>query len=139
MLKQFLVPKNFIALNHYPRMNFKHKSSSSVSRIEKITSQNVSQLNFSSITGYTVVEYDEYWWKGFVLGSNPEKREGTMNFLHPHGPGQFFSFRDPPDIFTVDLNDLLLAVETKTTTGPSYFITSNESEGATKALNLHHR
>ena len=37
-------------------------SSSSVSRIEKITSQNVSQLNFSSITGYMVVEYDEHWW-----------------------------------------------------------------------------
>ena len=63
----------------------------------------------------------------------------TRYFLRPHGPGQFFSFRDPPDIFTVDLNDLLLAVKTKTTTGRSYFITSKESEGATKALNLHHR
>ena len=114
-------------------------SSSSVSRIEKITSQNVSQLNFSSVTGYMVVEYDEHWWIGCVLESNPEKREVTMNFLHPHGPSQLFSFRDPPDIFTVDLNDLLLAVEPKTTTGWSYFITSKESEGATKALNLHHR
>ena len=96
-------------------------------------------LNFSSVTGYMVVEYDEHWWIGCVLESNPEKREVTMNFLHPHGPSQLFSFRDPPDIFTVGLNDLLLAVEPKTTTGWSYFITSKESEGATKALNLHHR
>ena len=71
--------------------------SSCVSRIEKIMSQNVSYLNFSSITGYMVVEYDEHWWIGCVLESNPEKREVTMNFLHPHDPGQFFSFRDPPD------------------------------------------
>ena len=90
------------------------------------------------ITGYMVVEYDEHWWIGCVLESNKEKREVTMNFLHPHGPGQFFSFRDPPDIFTVDLNDLLLAVEPKSTTGWSYFISSEESKGATKALNLHH-
>ena len=89
--------------------------------------QNVSQLNFSSVTGYMVAEYDEHWWIGCVLESNPEKREVTMNFLHPHGPRQFFSFRDPPDIFTVDLNDPLLAVEPKTTTGQSYFITSKES------------
>ena len=114
-------------------------SSSSVSRIEKIMSQNVSQLNISSITGYMVEEYDEHWWIDCVLGSNPEKMEVTMNFLHPHAPGQFFSFRDPPGIFTIDLNDLFLAVEPKTTTGWSYFITSKESEGATKALNLHHR
>ena len=90
-------------------------------------SQNVSQLNFSSVTGYMVAEYDEHWWVGCVLGSNPEKREVAMNFLHPHGPRQFFSIRDPPDIFTVDLNNLLLAVEPKTTTGQSYFITSKES------------
>ena len=63
-----------------------------MSRIEKITAQNVSQLNFSSVTGYMVAEYDEHWWIGCVLESNPEKREVTMNFLHPHGPRQFFSF-----------------------------------------------
>ena len=98
-----------------------------MSRIEKIMTQNVSQLNFSSVTGYMVAEYDEHWWIGCVLGSNPEKKEVTMNFLHPHGPRQFFSFRDPPDIFTVDLNYPLLAVEPKTTTGQSYFIISKDS------------
>ena len=75
------------------------------------------------VTWFT--EYDEHWWIGCVLESNPEKREVTMNF--PHGPHQFFSFRDPPDIFTVDLNDPLLAVDPKLTTGQSYFITSKES------------
>ena len=64
-------------------------------------------------------------FKPLPMESNPEKREVTMNF--PHGPRQFFSFRDPPDIFTVDLNDPLLAVEPKLTTGQSYFITSKES------------
>ena len=120
-------------------MNFKYKIIVPVLCLEKIASQNVSQVNFSSITGYMVAVYDEYWWIGCVLESNPEKREVTMNFLHPHGPGQFFSFRDPRDIFTVDLNDLLLVVKPKTATGQSYFITSKKSEGATKALNLHHR
>ena len=101
-----------------------------MSRIEKITSQNVSQLNFSSITGYMVAEYEEHRWISCVLESNPETREVTINFLHPHGPGQFFSFRKPSDI--------LLAVKPKLTTGQSYFITSKEIEGVIKALNLHH-
>ena len=34
-----------------------------MSRIEKTTTQNVSQLNFSSVTGYMVAEYDEHWWE----------------------------------------------------------------------------
>ena len=114
MLKPFLVPKNCFKPLSTNELQVQDYSSSSVSRIEKITLQNVSQLNFSSITGYMVAEYDKHWWIGCVLESNPEKKEVTMNFLHPHGPGKFFSFRDPPERFTIDLNNLLLAAEPKT-------------------------
>ena len=60
--------------------------------------------------------------------------EVEVSFLHPHGPAKSFRYLIVPDILTMNIEDILTAVNPTTVTGRAYTLTQEEGSAATSSL-----
>ena len=108
-------------------------SSSAEDRQERVSLPQESS-NVAAMNGYVTVVYGCNWWLACVKESIPDNHEVKVTFLHPHGPSSSYTFPEPPDVLTIDCQDVLTMVEPVTATGRTYSISENETSAAVAAL-----
>ena len=87
-------------------------------------------LSLDSIHGFVTCSSGGKWWLGCVIELFQEDDSAKLTFLHPHGPSSSFKYPAFPDIRIIPTNDIMTAVDPRTTTGCIYTLTRKEISSA---------
>lgn len=93
------------------------------------------RLKLAEVKGYVTCENNNHWWLGVVVDKNETAQIVELMFLHPAGPSPSFTFKsDCPNKLTVPLSQILTLVQPTCPTGRSYYLSKEEMDAATMAL-----
>ena len=99
-----------------------------------VSSNKVKLAYYSSSTtlrllwGFVICSSEHKWWLACVIKTILIESCVQLTFLHPHGPSSSSKYPAHQDIHTIALDNVLVPVDPRTTSGCTYSLTREENK-----------